>query len=63
MRAGPALASPADTMAPLPVTDAAASSSRVTRGESSAEAPVPVGSDSPHASPTELEIDELGLGE
>ena len=56
MPAGPAQVPPADTMDPPPVTDAAASSSRVTRGESSAKAPVLVGSDSLHASLTKFEF-------
>ena len=64
MPAGPAPASFADTLAPPPVTDAAPSSSRVTTHvEAPAEAPVPAGSNSSHASPTDFEIDELGLGE
>ena len=64
MPAGPAPAPFADTLAPPPVTDAAPSSSRVaTHVEVSAEAPVPAGSNSSHASPTDFEIDELGLGE
>ena len=65
MPAGPAPASSfADTLAPPPVTDAAPSSSRVTTHvEAPAEAPVPAGSNSSHASPTDFEIDELGLGE